>query len=150
MSKSVVYVSGTFDLFHSNHLKMIRYARGLGEILVVGVSTDELVCTYKAPPTIPFEERIAIVEGLKYPDVVIPQHTLEHSETVSKINMDIFVIGDDWLGKYDYLKDLGVKVFYFPYGKGISSSNLKVKIYDQYSELRKKADQHSIPDPTNG
>ncbi|WP_434663133.1 adenylyltransferase/cytidyltransferase family protein [Aeromonas sp. NJAU223] len=144
---AVVYVSGTFDLFHSNHLKMIRYGRGLGETLIVGVSTDELVCTYKKPPIIPFEERIAIVEGLKYPDLVIPQHTLDHTETVKKLNVSRFVIGDDWFGKYDYLIDLGVEVFYLPYGVGISSTNLKQRIYDQYVKLIKDSDCHPIPEP---
>lgn len=147
MQDKIVYVSGTFDLFHSNHLKMITYARGLGSTLIVGVSTDELVCTYKKPPTIPFEERIAIVEGLKNPDVVIPQHTLDHRTTVKNLNIDIFVIGDDWVGKYDYLKDLGVQVFYFPYGKGISSTNLKNKIYEQYKSILKESDEHPIPEP---
>lgn len=144
---SVVYVSGTFDLFHSNHLKVIKYGRGLGETLIVGVSTDELVCTYKKPPVVPFEERIAIIEGIKGPDLVIPQRTLDHEDTVKKLNIDIFVIGDDWYGKYDYLKEFGVKVFYFPYGAGVSSSNLKKRIYDQYEELLKDSDNHPIPEP---
>ena len=146
MSNAVVYVSGTFDLFHSNHLKMINYGRGLGDTLIVGVSTDELVCSYKNPPAIPFEERIAIVEGLKHPDVVIPQHTLKHDETVANLNIDIFVIGDDWKGKYDYLKEQGVKVFYFPYGKGASSTNLKKQIFNDYQALLDKSDNHPIPD----
>lgn len=147
MLDKIVYVSGTFDLFHSNHLKMINYARGLGTTLIVGVSTDELVCSYKKNPTIPFEERISIIEGLKAPDVVIPQHTLEHNATVSNLNVDIFVIGDDWAGKYDYLKEKGVKVFYFPYGKGISSSTLKQKIFTQYHEILRDSDDHPIPEP---
>lgn len=144
---SVVYVSGTFDLFHSNHLKMIEYGRGLGDYLIVGVSTDELVCSYKKPPAVPFEERIAIVEGLRAPDVVIPQHVLEHTDTVKKLNIDKFIIGDDWYGKYDYLKELGVEVFYMPYGTGVSSTNLKEKIYNQYKQLIKESDDHPIPEP---
>ena len=100
--KTVVYTSGTFDMFHSNHLKMIRYARGLGETLIVGVSTDELVSSYKRPPIIPFEERMAIIEALKYPDVVIPQHSLDHTELVKKLNIDVFVVGDE-----DYYRRLG-------------------------------------------
>ena len=60
-------------MFHSNHLKMIEYARGLGDTLIVGVSTDELVASYKNLPIIPFEERIAIIKALKYPDIVIPR-----------------------------------------------------------------------------
>ncbi|MEZ8819359.1 adenylyltransferase/cytidyltransferase family protein [Vibrio sp. 10N.222.54.A1] len=147
MNNKIVYVSGTFDLFHSNHLKMIKYSRGLGETLIVGVSTDELVCSYKNPPAVPFEERIAIIEGLKYPDLVIPQHTLEHNETVENLNIDIFVIGDDWKGKYDYLRERGVQVFYLPYGKGVSSTNLKEKIYSQYKKLIRPADDHPIPEP---
>ena len=144
---SIVYVSGTFDLFHSSHLKMIEYGRGLGDKLIVGVSTDELVCSYKKEPAVPFEERIAIVGGLKYPDLVIPQHTLNHKETVNNLNIDIFVIGDDWNGKYDYLKELGVKVFYLPYGVGVSSTNLKKKIYTQYQILLDGSDNHPIPEP---
>lgn len=142
----VVYVSGTFDLFHRNHLKMIEYGAGLGGTLIVGVSTDELVCTYKTPPAVPFEERIAIVGALKHPDVVMPQRSLEHTQRVEDLNIDIFVVGDDWRGKYDYLRDQGVKVFYFPYGSGVSSSNLKEKIHSQYADLLKKSDQHEIPD----
>ena len=98
--KVVVYTSGTFDVFHSNHLKMIKYARGLGDTLIIGVSTDELVCSYKKPPIIPFEERLSIVEALKYPDIIIPQRTLDHTEIVKKLNIDVFVVGDDWVGKY--------------------------------------------------
>ena len=134
-NRIVVYTSGTFDMFHSNHLKMIKYARGLGDTLIVGVSTDELVSSYKRPPVIPFEERLAILEALKYPDVVIPQRTLDHTEIVQKLNIDVFVVGDDWRGKYDYLKELGVEVFYFPYGMGISTSNLKKSIHDSYAEM---------------
>lgn len=145
-SKIIVYTSGTFDMFHSNHLKMIKYAKGLGDILIIGVSTDELVCSYKNDPIIPFEERLAIVESLKYPDIVIPQRSLEHSDIVKKLNIDVFVVGDDWNGKYDYLKELGVQVFYFPYGDGVSSTNIKQQIANNYNELRSKSDKHSNPD----
>ena len=109
--KTIVYTSGTFDLFHYNHLRMINYARALGDILIVGVSTDELVCSYKAKPAIRFEERMQIIAALKTPDLVIPQHTLDHTETVTKLNID------------------------FPYGMGISTSNLKKSIHDSYAEM---------------
>ncbi|WP_320054874.1 adenylyltransferase/cytidyltransferase family protein [uncultured Acetobacteroides sp.] len=141
----IVYTSGTFDMFHSNHLKMIKYARGLADILIVGVSTDELVCTYKNTPIIPFEERLSIVEALKYPDLVIPQNTLDHTELVKNLNIDAFVVGDDWKGKYDYLRDIGILVYYFPYGNGISSTSLKESIYKKYEELKYKADKHDNP-----
>jgi len=133
-NKTIVYTSGTFDLFHYNHLRMINYARSLADILIVGVSTDELVSSYKTQPTIPYNERLQIIEALKTPDIVIPQHSLDHSEIVKKLNIDAFVVGDDWFGKYDYLKDLGVQVFYFPYGTGVSSSSLRKTIYDSYDK----------------
>ena len=141
-NKTVVYTSGTFDMLHINHLKMIEYARALGDILIVGVNTDELVVSYKSEPIIPFEERIALMKAIKGPDIVIPQRSLDHTDKVSKLNFDIFVVGDDWAGKYDYLKEFGVQVVYFPYGAGISSSNLKEKIYKNYKKLQDKANSH--------
>ena len=145
-NRIVVYTSGTVDMFHSNHLKMIKYARGLGDTLIVGVSTDELVCSYKRPPIIPFEERMAIIEALKYPDIVIPQRSLDHTELVKKLNIDVFVVGDDWTGKYDYLKELGVTVFYFPYGDGVSTTKIKEEILHKYREMKEKVDKRPNPD----
>ena len=141
-NKTVVYTAGTFDMLHINHLKMLEYARSLGDILIVGVNTDELVAGYKSQPIIPFEERIALMKALKYPDIVIPQKSLDHTDKVKKLHFDIFVVGDDWTGKYDYLEELGITVVYFPYGEGISSSDLKKKIYNNYKKLQKRADSH--------
>ncbi len=141
-NKTVVYTSGTFDMLHINHLKMIEYARALGDILIVGVNTDELVASYKSTPIIPFEERIALMKAIKGPDIVIPQKSLDHTDKVKKLNFDVFVVGDDWTGKYDYLKDLGVGVVYFPYGEGVSSSELKQRIYDNYKKLQDVANSH--------
>ena len=98
--------------------------------------------SYKSTPIIPFDERIALVKALKYPDIVIPQRSLNHADKVKKLNFDIFVVGDDWVGKYDYLKEQGVDVVYFPYGAGVSSTNLKKKIYDSYEKIREKTDNH--------
>lgn len=133
-------------MFHSNHLKMIEYARGLGDTLIVGVSTDELVCSYKRPPIIPFEERISIIKALKGPDIVIPQRSLDHTDIVRKLNIDVFVVGDDWTGKYDYLKELGVTVFYFPYGDGLSTTSIKKEIVERYDEIKGKIDNQPNPD----
>ena len=138
--KSVVYTSGTFDMLHINHLRLIEYARGLGDILIVGVNTDELVASYKSTPMIPFEDRIALIRAIKGPDLVIPQHSLDHRDKVKKLKFDVFVVGDDWVGKYDYLEDIGVSVVYTPYGRGLSSTSLKEKIAKKYEKLRHKAD----------
>lgn len=144
-NKTVVYTSGTFDMLHFNHLKMLEYARALGDILIVGVNTDELVASYKSQPIIPFEERIALMKAIKGPDIVIPQKSLDHTDKIKKFHFDIFVVGDDWAGKYDYLEKLGITVVYFPYGSGISSSSLKKRIYENYKKLQQKADSH-LPD----
>jgi len=141
-NKTVVYTSGTFDMLHINHLKMIEYARALGDILIVGVNTDELVASYKSQPIIPFDQRIALIKALKYPDIVIPQRSLDHADKVKKLHFDIFVVGDDWVGKYDYLEKMGVTVVYFPYGAGISSSSLKEQIYEKYEKMQSKANSH--------
>lgn len=136
--KTVVYTSGTFDMLHINHLRLLEYAKGCGDILIVGVNTDELVSSYKATPMIPFEDRIALMRAIKGPDLVIPQHSLDHRDKVKKLKMDVFVVGDDWVGKYDYLEEMGVSVIYTPYGRTISSSSLKKKIVDQYNQRRNK------------
>ena len=143
--KTVVYTSGTFDMLHINHLRLIEYARGLGDILIVGVNTDELVASYKSTPMIPFEDRIALVRALKGPDLVIPQHSLDHRDKVKKLKFDVFVVGDDWVGKYDYLEEQGVTVVYTPYGRGVSSSVLKKKICDRFEKIKEKTDNH-LPD----
>ena len=140
--KTVVYTSGTFDMLHINHLNMINYAKGLGDILIVGVNSDELVLQYKTDPIIPFEERIALMKAIKGPDIVIPQHSLDHTDKLKKLKFDVFVVGDDWVGKFDYLEELGVSVIYFPYGKGVSSSKLKETIKEKYSNLKSKSDSH--------
>ena len=141
-NKTVVYTSGTFDMLHANHIKMIEYASALGDILIFGVNTDELVASYKSETIIPFDERIALVKARKYPDIVIPQKSRAHADKVKKLHFDIFVVGDDWVGKYDYLEEQGVTVVYFPYGQGISSTELKNRIYERYKKLHHEADNH--------
>lgn len=134
-NKTVVYTSGTFDMLHTNHLRLLEYARGLGDILIVGVNTDELVAKYKAIPMIPFEERIAIIRALKGPDLVVPQWSLDHRDKVRKLKFDVFVVGDDWAGKYDYLEEQGVSVVYTPYGRGVSSTELRARIVRGYKKM---------------
>ena len=118
---------------------MIGYARALGDILIVGVNTDELVASYKSPPIVPFEERLALMKAIKGPDIVIPQKTLDYTKIANKLRFDIFVLGDDWAGEYDYLREQGIDVVYFPYGDGVSSSNLKKKVYDNYERLQDRS-----------
>lgn len=144
--KIIGYTTGVFDMFHIGHLNVIRRAKEQCDHLIVGVSTDELVASYKNLPIIPFEERIAIIKALKYPDIVIPQKTLDHTDAVKKMNIDVFVVGDDWAGKYDYLKELGVTVFYFPRGEGESTTEIKKKILDRYEGTIRQIDHQPNPD----
>lgn len=148
--KTVVYTSGTFDMLHINHLRLIEYARGLGDILIVGVNTDELVASYKSTPMIPFEDRIALMRAIKGPDLVVPQHSLDHHDKVKKLKFDVFVVGDDWVGKYDYLEKMGVSVVYTPYGRGVSSSSLKREIAEKFEALKKLTDNHLPMDADTG
>ena len=143
--KTVVYTAGTFDMLHVNHLKVIEHASLLGDMLIVGVNTDEVVATYKSKPLIPFEQRLELVKALKWPDIVIPQRTLDYSKLAKTLHFDVVVVGDDWAGKFDYLNDLGIEVVYFPRGEGVSSSELKRQIYDEYNKIIEKTDYH-IPD----
>ena len=88
--KTVVYTSGTFDMLHINHLRLIEYARGLGDILIVGVNTDELVASYKSLPMIPFEDRIELVRRCKYFDEAYERLIKMQELDLSTINVNMF------------------------------------------------------------
>lgn len=123
MIKVLTY--GTFDLLHHGHIRLLERAKALGDHLTVAVSTDEFnlgkgkVCAY------PYEERACIVAAIKYVDAVIPETTWEQKiKDVQEHNIDIFVIGDDWTGKFDFLKEY-CEVVYLPRTEGISTTQTK-------------------------
>lgn len=129
MKRPVVYTCGTFDLFHLGHLRMIQNAAALGETLLVGVSTDELVADYKgARPAVPFEERLEIVRAIRGVDVAIPQTSRDKFDAWQRIGFDVWVVGDDWFGTDTYegyrkqLEDVGVTCVFLPYTSGVSST----------------------------
>ncbi|HAQ60592.1 TPA: glycerol-3-phosphate cytidylyltransferase [Candidatus Delongbacteria bacterium] len=126
MKKVITY--GTFDLFHIGHLNILRRAKALGDYLVVAVSTDEFnlikgkVCTY------PYEQRAEILKAITYVDKVIPENNWEQKISDIKNNeIDIFVMGDDWKGKFDFLKE-NCEVVYLPRTEGISTTEIKNQI----------------------
>ena len=126
MKKVITY--GTFDLFHIGHLNILKRARELGDHLTVAVSTDEFnlvknkVCTY------PYGDRAAIVEALECVDKVIPENNWEQKvDDIKNNNIDLFVIGDDWTGKFDFLKE-HCEVVYLPRTDGISTTEIKNKL----------------------
>jgi len=121
----VVITYGTFDLFHIGHLNLLKRAKALGDYLIVGVSTDEFNAIKGKKSVYPYEHRAEIVRSIKYVDLVIPERNWEQKiEDIKKYNVDIFVMGDDWKGKFDYLKEY-CEVVYLPRTEGISTTELK-------------------------
>lgn len=138
------YTTGVFDLFHIGHLNILRKAKEQCEYLIVGVSTDELVKSYKNKTSvIPFEERKQIVEAIKYVDKVIPQISRDKMAAYEQIKFDVMFVGDDWKGKPLFvevekkLKEKGADVVYFPYTKGTSSTILTKVLKEMLEEKGK-------------
>ncbi|MBO5372866.1 MAG: adenylyltransferase/cytidyltransferase family protein [Lachnospiraceae bacterium] len=122
------YTAGVYDLFHIGHLNLFKNASGLCDKLIVGVTVDELVQYKNKRAVIPFEERIEIVRSIKYVDAAIPQESIDKYEMWKKIKYDILFVGDDWYNNANWtemekkLDEVGVRVVYFPYTKGTSST----------------------------
>ena len=131
MDKPIIgYTSGVYDLFHVGHLNLLKNAKGLCDKLIVGVSVDELVAYKHKRAVIPFQERLEIVRSIKYVDAAIPQDDLDKFKMWEKLHFDVLFVGDDWFKsergqemekKFD---EVGVRVVYFPYTKGTSSTLL--------------------------
>ena len=124
------YTAGVFDLFHVGHLNLLKNAKGMCDKLVVGVTVDDLV-TYKGKKAmIPFEDRIEIIRSIKYVNAVVPQYDMDKLAACKKLGATVLFVGDDWYGtekwkKYEeeFAKE-GIKIIYFPYTKGISSTKI--------------------------
>ena len=120
-----VITYGTFDLFHYGHVEILRRAKALGDRLIVGLSTDEFNLTKGKKCEISFEKRKQLLECIEYVDLVIPEDNWDQKiNDIQKNDIDIFVMGDDWKGKFDYL-DKYCEVHYFPRTIGISTTKLK-------------------------
>lgn len=116
---------GTFDLFHIGHLKLLQRLKKLGDKLIVAVSTDEFNLEKGKKTIIPFEQRIEIISSIKYVDLVITEHNWNQKiEDIQKYQVDTIAMGDDWTGKFDFLKEY-CEVMYLRRTSGISSSQLK-------------------------
>jgi len=123
MKKVITY--GTFDMFHIGHLKLLQRLKDLGDELIVAVSTDEFNDIKGKKTLVPFEQRAEIVQNIKCVDMVIAEKSWEQKiEDIQKYDIDIFAIGDDWKGKFDFLKKY-CEVIYLPRTKDISTTKLK-------------------------
>lgn len=150
----VGYASGVFDLFHVGHLNLLRRAKGLCDRLVVGVTTDDLVGYKNAAAAIPFAERLAIVEGVRYVDAAVPQDDLDKLNMWKKLKFDVLFIGDDWYGTDRYkdfetrLAAVGVEVVYLPYTEGVSTTDIKRRIVSKLVRDPARGDLGSDPSPS--
>ena len=124
MKKVITY--GTFDLLHYGHVNLLRRAKELGDYLIVAISTDEFNQNEKHKKCyFSYEDRKHLVEAIRYVDLVIPEEKWDQKiEDVIELKVDVFVIGDDWKGKFDFLKDY-CEVVYLPRTPEISSTQIK-------------------------
>ena len=129
------YTTGVFDMFHIGHLNILKHAKEQCEYLIVGVSTDEIVESYKhKKPVIPYEERKAIVEAIRYVDKVVPQTTMDKLEAYNQLKFNVLFHGSDWQGSSMYneivekFSKVGVDVVFLPHTDGVSTTLIREKV----------------------
>ena len=130
MKKVITY--GTYDLLHYGHINLLQRAKALGDYLIVALSTDEFNLNMKNKTCyFSYEKRKALLEAIRYVDLVIPEENWEQKRSdVREYHVDTFVIGDDWEGKFDFLKEDGVEVVYLPRTPEISSTQIKQDLHE--------------------
>ena len=140
----LVYTIGTFDLLHVGHLALLNHCKSLGDVLAVGVASDEVVRMYKPNiPIVPLEQRMEMLRALSCVDIVRSYHELEYVSGCKALNVDIFVIGEDWgkkpcnLDVNSYIRETGKQIVQVRYNSRTSSTKIKQVIIAQ-SQLPKK------------
>ena len=124
------YTTGVYDLFHIGHLNLLKNAKGMCDKLIVGVTVDELVAYKGKQSMIPFEDRIEIVRSCKYVDAAVPQYDMDKLTACKKLGAKLLFVGDDWYGTEKWrayekeFENAGIKIVYFPYIKGVSSTKI--------------------------
>lgn len=128
MKRVITY--GTFDLLHYGHINILRRAKELGDYLIVGLSTDEFNWIEKKKKCyFDYEKREQLIEAIRYVDLVIPETCWEQKRNdIHEYHIDTFVMGDDWTGKFDFLKEEGAEVVYLPRTPEISSTQIKKEL----------------------
>ena len=124
MKRVITY--GTFDLLHYGHINLLKRAKALGDYLIVALSTDEFNALKGKKSYFSYDKRKALLEAIRYVDLVIPEENWEQKvNDIHEYHVDIFVIGDDWEGKFDFLKKEGCEVIYLPRTPEISTTQIK-------------------------
>ena len=129
-NKTIGYISGVFDLFHIGHLNILINSKSMCDQLIVGVTVDDLVAYKNKKAVIPYQERLEIVRSIKYVDATIAQESMDKFKIWEKLKFDVLFVGDDWFETpkwkeiEEQLKEVDVKVVYFPYTKSTSSTML--------------------------
>ena len=138
----VGYTTGVFDLFHIGHLNLLRNARAMCDRLVVAITADELVMEYKKKkPIIPFTERCEILRAMRCVDVVIAQETMNKFAAWEKLRFDVLFVGDDWYKTPTWVNmqkrfdEVGVRIVYFPYTTGTSSTLINDILMERRADL---------------
>jgi len=133
---TIGYTTGVFDLFHVGHLNLLKNAKSMCDHLIVGVTTDSLVAYKNKRAVIPFEERMEIVRSIQYVNSVVPQESMDKMEAWKQHQFDLMFVGDDWKNTPKWkdlearFKEVGVKIIYFPYTKGTSSTLINQVLLD--------------------
>lgn len=133
MKRVITY--GTYDLLHYGHINLLRRARAFGDYLIVALSSDDFNLKEKYKKTyFTYEQRKQLLESIRYVDLVIPEENWQQKRSdMKEYHIDVFVMGDDWKGKFDFLKEEGVEIVYLPRTPEISSSQIKYDLYDAAS-----------------
>jgi glycerol-3-phosphate cytidylyltransferase len=125
MRKKTVITYGTYDLLHKGHILLLERAKQLGDYLIVGLSTDEFNRVKSKECVYPYPDRLLIVSAIKYVDEVIPEEKWEQKvDDIKRHNVDVLVMGDDWEGKFDWLRE-HCEVVYLPRTPGISTTAIR-------------------------
>lgn len=127
MKRVITY--GTFDLLHYGHINLLKLAKSLGDYLIVGLSTDEFNLLEKNKKCyFDYEKRKSLIESIRYVDLVIPESSWNQKvKDITLFEVDLFVIGDDWSGKFDFLNDQ-CEVIYLPRTPEVSTTQIKKSI----------------------
>lgn len=116
---------GTFDILHAGHIHLLRRARSLGDRLVVGLSTDAFNQGKHKSSLLNYENRKLVLEAIRYVDEVFPEETWEQkADDIRRYSADVFVMGDDWTGKFDFLGEY-CSVLYLPRTPSISTTDIR-------------------------